>query len=319
MFWRILLGDEAAGGGGSAVAASSDAGDAGGSDSSDTSTESTDSPSDGDGSGTTDAATTGTDADYSYAPPPEEDDTDNGEEDTGSAGGLDTAPSPALTGDAAVAALLAQGQAPVVNATTVPATPATAAPAVAPIASPAVVASTDISAVVKGFADAVGLEATDPALKSFTDILTTAQTEAIAAKQALQQQSQLASVERLFSVMESAPGYSADIFGEADTLSGDPKFGLTAEQLQRRTAVDLQAANIFKAAKDSGKPISAKAAIRQAVEKVASFYPTSTPKPAAPKPQASPTAMAPGRTQAKKPKDPFAAALDAYEKSKARN
>jgi hypothetical protein len=210
--------------------------------------------------------------------------------------------------------LLAQGQAPTPAAPAPVANPATTA---APVAAAPV--SPDISAVVKGFADAVGLEATDPALKSFTDILTTAQTEAQAAKQALQQQSQLASVERLFSVMESAPGYSADIFGEADTLSGDAKFGLTAEQLQRRTAVDLQAANIFKAAKDSGKPISAKAAIRQAVEKVASFYPTSTPKPAAPKPQASPTAMAPGRTQAKKPKDPFAAALDAYEKSKARN
>ena len=311
MFWRILLGDEAAGGGGSAVAASSDAGDAGGSDTSDTGSDTTDSPSDGDGSGTTDAATNGTDADYSYAPPPEEDDTDNGEEDTGSAGGLDTAPSPALTGDAAVAALLAQGQAPTPAAPAPVANPATTA---APVAAATV--SPDISAVVKGFADAVGLEATDPALKSFTDILTTAQTEAIAAKQALQQQSQLASVERLFSVMESAPGYSADIFGEADTLSGDAKFGLTAEQLQRRTAVDLQAANIFKAAKDSGKPISAKAAIRQAVEKVASFYPTSTPKPAAPKPQASPTAMAPGRTQASKPKDPFAAALAAYEKTR---
>jgi hypothetical protein len=312
MFWRILLGDEAAGGGGSAVAASSDAGDAGGSDSSDTSTESTDSPSDGDGSGTTDAATNGTDADYSYAPPPDEDDTDNGEEDTDPAGGLGAAPSPALTGDAAVAALLAQGQAPT------PAAPAPAATVANPatVPAPVVAESPDISAVVKGFADAVGLEATDPALKSFTDILTTAQTEAQAAKQALQQQSQLASVERLFSVMESAPGYSADIFGEADTLSGDAKFGLTAEQLQRRTAVDLQAANIFKAAKDSGKPISAKAAIRQAVEKVASFYPTSTPKPAAPKPQASPTAMAPGRTQASKPKDPFAAALAAYEKTR---
>lgn len=305
LLWRILLGDEAAGGGGSAVAASSDAGSAGGSSTTDTST---DSPSDGDGSGTTDAATTGTDADdYSYAPPPE-DETDNGEEDTGSAGGLDTAPSPTLTGDAAVAALLAQGQAPAASAPA-PAPVQAAAPA------PVVAAGPDVSAVIKGFADAVGLEANDPALKSFTDILSTAQSEAQAAKQALQQQSQLASVERLFTVMESAPGYSPEVFGEADTLSGDAKFGLTAEQLQRRTAVDLQAAQLFKAAKDAGKPISAKAAIRQAVEKVASFYPTSTPKPAAPKPQGSPTAMAPGRTQASK-RDPFAEAVRAYEKSR---
>lgn len=296
--WKILLEDGSA--------PSSGGGDVASSDSSAETTSTTPEGASPEGDDTP-AATDG-DRFIDAPPEPELDNTDNGDEEPGSAGGLEPAPSPTLSGDAAIKAILAQAQAPA----PAPA-PQQQAPAPTPTPAPA---APDVAAVVKSFADAVGIEANDPALKSFTDVLTTAQSEALAAKQALAQQSQRASAERLFAVMESAPGYTAEVFGEADTLSPDATFGLTPEQMQRRVAVDLEAANLYKAAQSAGKPISAKAAIRQAVQKIAGFYAKpAAPKPAAPKPQASATAMAPGRTQ-RREVDVFKQAVKAFHSSK---
>ena len=304
---RILLGDDApaatsGGSDASSVASSSapDIGMAGGTDAGETTTE-TSTPTDSTQPDIGDVLLTdddqGTDA-------PEAKDDGDGESEP--AGGLDSAPAPTpLTGDAAIAAMLASAA---------PAPAATPAPVQAPApvaAAPAPAPTPDVSAVVKGFADAVGLEATDPALKSFTDVLTNAQAEAQAARQQAQSIVQRQQLIQAQTLLETLDGYSPEVFGEFDGFTPDAKFGLTDQQYQRRVAVELEATNLFTKAKADGKPISVKAAMRAAVSKVASFYPKAADAaPAKPKPQASATAHAAGRSRSRS--DPFAAAASKF-------